>query len=167
MCEPVTITAGMMWAMGAAGAVVAGAAAYSAKKTGEAQAKALGAANQTQADQISKAAGAKMMDNSREARRNAGEARASASEAGINLGSGSFLAVMQNSLFNESFDNGLVSYNEDGQQDARQSEYSSRLASINIPTTLGIGLSMANGAMAGYNMGAQAQASGVNAATRP
>lgn len=150
MCEPVTITATMMWVMAGVGAVAAGAAMYSAKQSVKRQVKAMDKANQIQSDQMSQQAGAAMMQEAREARRETAEGRATASESGINLGSNSFLAIMQNSMFNESFDNGLVGVNESNQQQARQSEYSSRMASINIPTNLGIGLSMVQGGVSGY-----------------
>ena len=161
MCEPVTITATTMWVMAGVAAVAAGAAAYSAKQSGKRQVRALDKANAIQADQISKQAGAEMMQGARESRRQAGEARAAASESGINLGSNSFLAIMQNSMFNESFDNGLVAVNESNRQNARQSEYSSRMASINIPSNLGIGLAMVQGGYSGYMGASNAAQAGV------
>jgi hypothetical protein len=164
MCEPVTITATTMWMMAAAGAVVAGAAAYSAKEQGKAQAKTLGEANQLRADQMSKAAGADIMERQRDARRSQGEARAAASESGINLGSNSFLAILQNNAFNADFDNGLITHNTEEAQKGRQSEYKSRLAGISIPTSLGIGLSMAQGGVQGYMAGMNAMNAGTQTA---
>lgn len=51
MCEPVTITATMMWVMAGVGAVAAGAAMYSAKQSAKRQVKAMDKANQIQSDQ--------------------------------------------------------------------------------------------------------------------
>lgn len=166
MCEPITISATTMWVMAGVTAVAAGAAAYSAKQSGKRQVKALDEANELRAGQIAKQGGAELMQVSREARRSQGEARATASEAGINLGSNSFLALLQNSAFNASFDSGLVSYNNEEAQKGRQSEYTSRLAGINIPTNLGIGLSMAQGGMQGYQTAQSMQAAGIAAGTQ-
>ena len=77
----------------------------------------------------------------------------SAAESGINLGSNSFLAMLQNSEINQSIDSGLILKNESNMQRARQAETNSALAGITKKTGLGIALDATQAGIQGYIAG--------------
>lgn len=133
MCNPMLIMAVV-----AAGASIAQNVA--ANKAAKRQANALDEQNQIQADEISDQKGVELNERARAARRERAAARVSASEAGINLGSNSFLAMLQTSEINQSMDSGLILKNERNTQRARQASHKSNMAGIQMKTGLGIAL---------------------------
>jgi hypothetical protein len=126
MCDPLTATI-----IATATAAVGQIGAY---QTGKAQARALAQQSQVQSDEISAAAGNELTERARAARRERATARAAGSEAGINLGSGSFIAALQNSAFNQYNDQGLIIQNERNQQRARIANTNSLASQIQIPS---------------------------------
>lgn len=102
----------------------------SAKK----QEDALNAANAQQADEIAAAAGVELGERARAARRERASMRASASESGINLGSGSFLAALQTSISNQQNDMGLITENANNRQGARGAQAKSLMSQIQMPS---------------------------------
>jgi hypothetical protein len=140
MCDPITLT---VLAVGASIATN-----IAANKAAARQEKALNKANAIQAEQISDAAGVELDRRARQARQERAAARVAASESGINLGSNSFLALLQESEVNQSIDQSLILKEERNRQEARQSEYESRLSTIQKKTGLGI---LFDGAVAGIS----------------
>lgn len=121
-----------------------------ANKAAKAQAKALDAQNQIVADEISEQQGNELNERARAARRERAAARVSASEAGINLGSNSFLAMLQTSEINQSMDSGLILKNESNMQRSRQARHKSNLSGIQMKTGLGIAVDAAAAGAQGY-----------------
>lgn len=134
MCDPVSLT---LAAVSIIGSVATNMAMNDAA---DAQAEALEEQNAIQADEISDAMGQELNERARAARRERAAARVSASEAGINLGSNSFLAMLQTSEVNQSIDSGLILKNNSNAQRARQARHKSNLAGIQKKTGLGIAL---------------------------
>lgn len=132
MCNPVLL---LVMAVGAS--IAQNVAANRAAKR---QANALDEQNQIQADEIADQQGVELNERARAARRERAAARVSASEAGINLGSNSFLAMLQTSELNQSIDSGLILKNERNAQRARQARHKSNMAGIQMKTGLGIAL---------------------------
>ena len=103
MCAPVVL--------GAALAITSIVGNVAANKAVDAQAKAVSKQNQIRADEIAKQAGQELTERARMARRERAAARAAASQAGVNLGSNSFMAMLQTSEMNQYNDMGLIVYN--------------------------------------------------------
>jgi hypothetical protein len=136
----------------AAVAVVASVAQnVSANRAASAQAKALTQQNQLKADQISDAEGQQVDERARAARKERAAARVSASESGINLGSNSFLAMLQTSEVNQGIDSGLILHNEANLQKQRQTDYASYMSQIHMKTGLGIALDASAAGLQAYS----------------
>lgn len=134
MCDPVSLT---LAAVSVIGSVATNMAANNAA---DAQAAALEEQNAIQADEIRDAMGQELNERARAARRERASARVSASEAGINLGSNSFLAMLQTSEVNQAIDSGIILKNNSNAQRARQARHESNLAGIQKKTGLGIAI---------------------------
>lgn len=146
MCEPTTLA---MIAVGLS-ATTAAVSAYSSRKTAKAQVSSIEAQNELEAEQIAESAGVELSERARAARRERGASRANASESGINLGSGSFLASLQTSLINQSNDMGLITRNADNQQKARQAKAQSAASSISMPSAASAAFSIGSSAASTY-----------------
>jgi hypothetical protein len=157
MCEPIAIAAAF--------AVTTAAQQYGQYQSAKAQVKAINEQNRIQADEIADAAGLELTERARAARRERGRSRAAASEAGINLGSGSFLAALQTSAINQSNDSGLILQNEKNQQRARDANYRSALSQIQVPTALSASLAIGASAAQGFYAGGASIAKGASKAT--
>jgi hypothetical protein len=142
-----------MAAVAIVGAVMADKAA---NKAADQQTKALEHQNQLRADEIADSQGEQLTERTRAARRERAAARVSAAESGINLGSNSFLAMLQTSEINQSIDSGLILKNESNMQRARQAQHASNLAGIQKKTGLGIALDATQAGVQAY-MGAGGQ----------
>lgn len=140
MCEPVTAAWGamtfMQQALVVASVASSAASMYGQHESAKAQVAAINEQNETQADEIARQAGQEMFERTRAAHRERAQARAAGSEAGINLGSNSFLAALQTSAFNQYNDMGLVAQNEKAQQAARSAGARSAMSGIQMPTAL-------------------------------
>lgn len=164
MCEPVTAA----WAASTflTKAFIVGSVASTALgqvgqyQSAKAQVRAINQQNEVQAREISKAAGQEMFERARAARRERGTARAAGSEAGVNLGSGSFLAALQNSAFNQYNDQGLIVQNEKSQQAARSANARSAMSSIQMPTALSSAFALGSSAAGSFYAAEGARASG-------
>lgn len=168
MCIPVLVAAGISAATQVtAGLAIASTAAsmYGQHQSAKAQVKATNQQNELQAKEIAQKAGQQISERARMARRERASARAAASEAGVNLGSGSFLAALQTSAMNQYSDAGLISQNEKGQQAARAAQASSIMSQIQVPTALGAALSIGAAGLSAYNAGQSASNAGIEAAT--
>lgn len=119
-------------------------------KQATAQANALAIQNQVAQQEIADQNGQQINERARAARRERAAARVAASESGINLGSNSFLAMLQSSEVNQSIDSGLILHNEKVQQRSRQAQYNSNLAGITKNTGLGIAVGGATAFAQGY-----------------
>ena len=115
------------------------------------QATALRKQNQIVADQIADQQGQQIDERARAARRERAAARVAASESGINLGSNSFLAMLQTSEINQSIDSGLILHNEKNMQEARQARFSSNMAGLLSKTNLGMATDMAGAGLQAYS----------------
>jgi hypothetical protein len=104
------------------------------------QEDALNEQNKQRSQEIEDAASADMNERARAVRRARASARATASEAGINLSSGSFLAQLNSFNAQQDMQSGLVTKNKQNAQLARQAEYHSGLARISYKNGLGIAL---------------------------
>ena len=170
MCEPVTIGALTLTATqtAMAGLMIATAAAsvYASNKQGKAQAQLIGRQNQVQADQIADAAGQQLTERSRAARRERAMMRASGAEAGINLGSGSFLAALSTSALNQTNDAGTILQNERNQQAARQANANSLQNQNRANTAYGWGAAaqIIGAGVGGYSAGQRAGSAGSQSA---
>ena len=147
MCDAVSI---IFAAVSIIGSVAANNAANDAA---DRQTHAIEAQNQIQADEISDQKGAELDAQARAARRERAAARVSAAESGINLGSNSFLAMLQNSEVNQAINSGLILKNANNAQRARQAETNSLLAGITKKTGLGIALDATQAGVQGYLAG--------------
>ena len=115
------------------------------------QATALRKQNQVIADQIADQKGQEIDERARAARRERAAARVAASESGINLGSNSFLAMLQTSEITESINAGLILHNEKNAQDARQAQFGSNMAGIMSKNNLGMAVDMAGAGLQAYS----------------
>lgn len=158
MCDP---TGGILTAMVISSVVSTGVSMYSQREQAKAQIKATDNANALQAEQISDQTGVELSERARAARRERGSARVLAGEAGVNLGSGSFLAQLQGSAMNQYNDSGLILQNEKSQQASRQAQTDTLMSNIWKPSagemalTIGAaGVSTAASGAAAYGIGA-------------
>lgn len=114
------------------------------------QEQALNEQNAVRAEEIADQASAEMNERARAVRRARASARATASEAGINLSSGSFLAQLQSFNAQADMEAGLVTKNANNKQAARQADYKSGLSRIQYKTGLGIALDAASAGVSAY-----------------
>jgi len=147
MCDPVSIT---LAAVSIIGSVAANQAQNRAARR---QAAAIQTQSDLQAEEIRGAQGQQLDERARAARRERAAARVAASESGINLGSNSFLAMLQTSEINQSIDSGLILKNEKIQQRSRVAETNSILSGIHTKTGLGIALDATQAGVQGYFAG--------------
>lgn len=159
MCDPISIGVGLALATSTVGVI-------SQRKVAKAQEAAINEQNRIQAEEIADAAGQQLTERARAARRERGAMRAAASEAGINLGSGSFLAALQTSAINQYNDQGLIIHNERGQQRAREAQARSAMSSIEVPTFLGAALQIGAAGFGAYQRGKAAEKRGSDRATQ-
>lgn len=115
------------------------------------QQQALDQQNAIRQEEIADAASAEMNERARAVRKARASARATASEAGINLSSGSFLAQLQAFNAQQDLDTGLVTKNENNRQRARNADYNSGLARIQYKTGLGIATDAAVAGASAYS----------------
>jgi len=115
------------------------------------QERAMREANKVREDQIHDQQGQQIDERARAARRERAAARVAASESGINLGSNSFLAMLQTSEINQSIDAGLIMHNEKQLQEARRTQFNSNLAALTSKTNLGMGMDMAGAGLQAYS----------------
>lgn len=106
--------------------------------------------NANQQEEIADQAGNEINERARAARRERAAARVSASEAGINLGSNSFLAMLQASEISESIDSGLILRGEKLRQRSRESQYRANLSQLTRHTGLGIATGAVVAGVQGY-----------------
>jgi len=167
MCPPVIAAAGLTMAQAVMiGATVVSTAVsvYSQQESAKANTKAISEQNQVQADEIARATGNELHERARAARRERAMMRASASESGVNLGSGSFLAALQTSAQNQYNDMGLIVQNEKGQQRARQAQANSLMAGHRVPSALSSALTIGAAGAGSYFNVKGASTRGSNAA---
>ena len=147
MCEPTTIMLGMA----ALSAVTTGVSMVGQRSQAKAQVRATNKANALQAEQISDQHGVELSERARAARRERGQARVLAGEAGINLGSGSFMAQLQGSAMNQYNDSGLILQNEKAQQGSRAAQANTLMSNILKPSGAEMALTIgANAVQSGY-----------------
>ena len=142
--------AAVPWIMAGLSVAVSVAGNIAANEAADRQADAYNQQSAIRAEEISDQKGAELDERARAARRERAAARVSASESGINLGSNSFLAMLQTSEINQSIDSGLILKNEKIQQRARVAETNSLLAGITKKTGLGIALDATQAGVQGY-----------------
>lgn len=145
----------MCWPLIAAAVMVVASVAQNRanNKAMKRQEAALHEQNRVRQEEIDDAASAEMNERARAVRRARASARATASEAGINLSSGSFLAQLQSFDAQGDIDAGLVTKNTNNRQAARRADYQSGLSRVSYKTGLGIALDGAAAGVSGY-MGA-------------
>jgi len=144
MCDPISITI-------AAIAVVASIdQSRQANKAADRQAKAYNEQNRLLQEEIADQHGNELNERARAARRERAAARVASSEAGINLGSNSFMAMLQSSEINQGIDSGLIVRNEKTRQRSRDAQYRSNLSQLTKKTGLGIALDAAGAGVGAY-----------------
>lgn len=140
MCEPVSMTTAMVAMSVATTAVTAVAQSEQAnaeRRTINAQAAIKGQQERAQAGQ-------ELEQTSMRARAERAASAAAASGAGINLGSNSFMSSLQTTTMNQANEAGLITENEQNQQQATVAETQSLLNSkASSPTFLGATLDTA------------------------
>lgn len=146
MCEPTTILAAT---------AVLGTAANTVAQIQQAKAnnKALEQQSIQQAEEIKDQSEQKMLDRARAARRERADARVAGSESGINLGSGTFEALLADSLMQQANDNAVTSKNQRLSQKARVAQTRSNMAANGSPSILGAGLQIGAAGVQGYYQG--------------
>lgn len=142
MCEPVSLSI----ALASMAALSAYATNKAANKSADAQSKLLTQQTIQRDSEINQAAGQQEDARARAAREERASARVAAAESGVNLGSGSFLALLQTSDLTETNDNGVILKNAENQRKATGIQYQSGLAGLQKKTGLGIALDSANAA---------------------
>ena len=142
--------AAVPWIMAGLSVAASVATDIAANEAADRQAAAVNEQNQIRADEISDAKGVELDERARAARRERAAARVSASESGINLGSNSFLAMLQTSEINQSIDSALIKKGEKTLPRARQAETNSIMAGITKKTGLGIALDATQAGVQGY-----------------
>ena len=162
MCEPISATTAIMIGLSAA---TTAASLYTQHETAKKQVAAINQQNEVQADEIAKAAGRELTDRAREAIERRAVARAAASEAGLNLNSGSFMAVLQASAMNQYNDQGTIIQNERGQQRARAARARSEIAGVQTPDYLAGALRIGASAYGTYANDQYAREHGTSRAT--
>lgn len=157
MCGPILLAA----------ATVAGAAAstYSQYQAAKAQTRAINQAQDAASTQAAAQAGAELTARARAARVERAAARAAASDSGVNLGGGSFLAALQTSAMDQSYDEGVILYNNKNQVAAINTDAASALTRVTRPTLLGAGLTIGQAGYNGYKAGQRAAKTGADSAT--
>ena len=166
MCPPVIAAAGLTMAQAVmVGVTVVSTAAtmYGQQQTAKANAAAVSAQNQVQADEIARATGNELHERARAARRERADMRAAAAESGINLSSNSFLASLQASAMNQYNDQGLIVQNEKGQQAARRAQARSIQAGLRVPNALSSALTIGAAGYGSYYDATSAARAGSNA----
>jgi hypothetical protein len=144
------VAAAVPWILAGVSAAVTIAGGISANHAAKKQANAINEQSAIQAEEISDQKGVELDERARAARRERAAARVAASESGINLGSNSFLAMLQTSEINQSIDSGLILKGEKTEQRARQAETNSYLAGIHMKSGLGIALDATQAGVQGY-----------------
>ena len=144
MCDAVSI---IMVGLAVVGSVAQNRAA---NKAADRQAKAYAEQNDILMEEISDRQGNELNERARAARRERAAARVAASESGINLGSNSFLAMLQASEISESIDSGLILHNEKTQQRARRAQFKSNLAGLSKKDGLGIAIDAVSAGASAY-----------------
>lgn len=126
------------WASAAVAAVSTAVSYVGAKQNAESQRHVAEAQEQQREQEITQQAGNADSQAAMEARAARSQSTVAAGAAGVNLGSGSFLASLQTTTMNQSVNAGLVSENEQNQTLATVAETNSDLASrATSPTFLG------------------------------
>ena len=157
MCEPTTLAV-----LSAVGTAVSIAGQH---QSGKAQVKAINQQNEIQSQEIADAAGVEMTERARAARRERAALRASGAESGINLGSNSFLAALQTSVFNQFNDQGLILRNESNQQRARQAQAKSLVSQVQVPNALSAALSIGSAGIGTFANASAARRAGQRSVT--
>ncbi|MDE3106475.1 MAG: hypothetical protein KGK08_14990 [Acidobacteriota bacterium] len=118
--------------------------AFAQHQQAAATGKAIEAQSAIQGQEISAAAGQQLNVSAENARAAKAQSIVAAGGAGVNLGSGSFLASLQTTNMNQANDAGLIMENEKNQQLSRVANTQSELYSkASSPTFLGTALSSA------------------------
>jgi hypothetical protein len=135
------------------------------RQSAKAQQAAIRKQSEVQNDQIAKAAGQELTQQARAARRERATMRATASESGINLESGSFLAALQTSSLNQFNNQGLIVQNAAGQQAGRAASTQSLLNQSKPMSALNAGLTIGSSAVGAYGEAKDAAMRGSTSAT--
>lgn len=138
MCNPIALAV-----VAVAGSLVQ---SYQINKAADRQEAAIREQSAVREAEIRDQKSVELNERAREARRQRAAARVSASESGINLGSNSFLAMLQASEIQQSIDSGVIIKNESNMQRGRKAETKSALAGIHRVSPIG---ALAGAAQAG------------------
>lgn len=139
MCDPVTaaVVVGVTMVAGEAASIAA------EIKGAKAQTKAIKEQAAVAREETRAEATAELFDNMRAARREAGRTRATAGEAGLDLGSGSVEALLMDSAMQSELKNDRTIANMESRHNSNVAEANSMLSRIQKPTALGAGLRIA------------------------
>ena len=156
MCGPAAIVAGM--------SIVSTATTMVAQtQQANAQKKVIDEQSEIRGKQIQAQAGQQMSEAAMRAREARAASAAAASASNINLGSNSFMASLQTTTMNQGEEEGLITENEQNQQQANTAETESLLNSkASSPTFLGATLDTALSGAGAYMRGSAAYNTGVN-----
>ncbi|MFN3558943.1 MAG: hypothetical protein ACK4UQ_06610 [Brevundimonas sp.] len=160
MCEPVTILTTLAIASTAASIVTE-------MKSAKRQNKAIGEAFTAQQAEIGRAQTAEINERQRAAQRERGRIRAAASQAGLQLGSGSIQAMLADSDMQAALSNERTSMNADTRREASAQEANSMYSRVESPSVLGAGLRLASAGANAYFSGQGLQIQRANAARGP
>lgn len=149
MC--VVVAPAVAWAMAAASAAAAVASGIEQNKKAQKQAELLRQAADKRADQLADQASAEMNVRAKQVRAARASARANAGGAGINLGSGSFLAQLD--AFDAQLDEaqGLQSKNLKNAIDNNDSTLNVSLSQLNFKSGLNIAMDAAQAGASTYS----------------
>lgn len=131
------------------------------RSAASAQVSAINQQNDAAASQIAAQTGQQMTERARAARVERASARAAASDAGVNLGSGSFLAALQTSSMAQGMDQGVMLYNNKNQVAALNADATAALSRVTKPTLLGAGITIGTSMYGAYGRANAAQKAGI------
>lgn len=131
------------------------------RSAASAQVSAINQQNDAAASQIAAQTGQQMTERARAARVERASARAAASDVGVNLGSGSFLAALQTSSMAQGMDQGVMLYNNKNQVAALNADATAALSRVTKPTLLGAGITIGTSMYGAYGRANAAQKAGI------
>jgi hypothetical protein len=161
MCDGASEVMLVMAVVGAATTAVA------ANQQAKAEQGAINKQAETRSSEIAAQAAQAEQQQAQEGREARAQSAVAASASGINLGSNSFLASIQETTMNQVNNQGLIMENERNAQAGNQAEANSELASkASRSTFLGATLDVALAGAGGYMRGKSLEAAGANASAR-
>lgn len=153
MCDPVSIAI----AAGVASVASTAAGVVAQAQSAKAQTRALKAQAADAREETRQIASAELFDQMRATRREQGQIRAAAGEAGLSLTSGSIEGLLMDSAMQGELQGDRTIANMESRNRANKAEANSMLSQIEKPTLLGAGLQIGSSAISAFSSVKKAQ----------